>query len=91
MYVVFDVVHYDGEDTTTLPYIERRRLLTEVIPEGSAWRVPAHHDDGGADLLEVARELQLEGIVAKRANSPYLPGRSRLWRKIKVRPARSSS
>ena len=85
VYVVFDLLHVDGRDTTALPYVQRRRLLAEIVTDGPAWRVPAHHVDGGADLLQVARDLQLEGIVAKRADSPYVPGRSKLWRKIKVR------
>jgi len=71
-YVMFDLLHLDGDDLTQLPYTERRRLLAEV-ESGDGWLVPAHHVGGGADLLEAARAQQLEGIMAKRLDSPTYP------------------
>jgi bifunctional non-homologous end joining protein LigD len=86
-YVVFDLLWLDDHDLTPLPYLERRRLLADVVEAGEGWQVPAHHVGGSADLLAAARAQRLEGIVAKRVDSPYLPGRrSPLWRKVKVRP-----
>jgi bifunctional non-homologous end joining protein LigD len=85
-YVVFDVLSIDGNDTTGLPYEDRRRLLAELVTPGPYWIVPAHHIGGGQDLLDAAREQLLEGIVAKRLGSTYQHGkRSPAWRKIKVR------
>ncbi|HEX8804064.1 MAG TPA: non-homologous end-joining DNA ligase [Acidimicrobiales bacterium] len=84
---LFDLVHLDGHDLTALPYLDRRRLLAEVVADGPNWQVPAHYVGGGATLLEAARANRLEGIMAKRLDSPYLPGkRSPSWRKVKVRP-----
>jgi hypothetical protein len=80
-HLVFDLLDLDGDDLTRLRYTERRRLLAEVIEPGDGWLVPRHHIGGGADLLDAARGQQLEGIMAKRLDSPYLPGRrSPAWR-----------
>jgi len=85
-YVAFDLLHLDGIDLTPLPYIERRRVLGELVEAGPSWQVPAHAVGGGAALLEAARERRLEGLMAKRLDSRYEPGRrSPTWRKVKVR------
>lgn len=86
-YMVFDVLWLDGHDLTGLTYLQRRKLLADLVEPGEAWLVPAHHVDGAAELLAAAKAQQLEGIIVKRVDSPYLPGsRSPLWRKVKVRP-----
>lgn len=83
---VFDLLSFAGHEAVTLPYLERRRLLAELIAPGPAWNVPAHHLDDGAGLLEQMAAMGLEGVMAKRRDSPYLVGRrSPLWRKVKVR------
>jgi bifunctional non-homologous end joining protein LigD len=85
-YVVFDLLELDGNDVTPLPYLERRRLLTELLPDDGCWTVPVHRDADGAALLDAVRERGLEGIVAKKIDSPYLPGkRSTAWVKVKAR------
>jgi bifunctional non-homologous end joining protein LigD len=84
-YAVFDVLSLAGHDTCPLPYLDRRRLVADLVATTPRWRVPAHHDDGAA-LLEAARDGGLEGVMAKKLDSPYLPGkRSPAWRKVKVR------
>jgi bifunctional non-homologous end joining protein LigD len=84
-YVVFDVLHLDGHDLTGLPLRDRRRLLDQLLEPGPGWRTSPIHDDGPA-LLAAADERGLEGVVAKRLDSAYEPGkRTRLWRKVKVR------
>jgi bifunctional non-homologous end joining protein LigD len=84
-YVVFDLLELDGMDATGLPYEQRRRLLREAVDDGENWFVPEHHLDGMA-LLEASRARGLEGVVAKRLDSPYSAGkRSNAWRKIKNR------
>jgi bifunctional non-homologous end joining protein LigD len=85
LYVVFDVMHFDGHDLTTLPWHQRMAVLDSVFEEGPAWQRSAVHDDGAA-LLEAVTAQRLEGIMAKRREAPYTPGRrSPSWRKIKVR------
>ena len=68
------------------PMLDRRRLLTELVEPGPRWQVPAHQVGDGAALLTAVIERRLEGVMAKRIDSPYEPGRrSRSWRKVKVR------
>lgn len=84
-YVVFDVLHLDGHDLTGLPLSDRRRLLHQLVEPAARWRCSPVHDDG-AVLLEAADAQGLEGVVAKRDDSVYVPGgRVRTWRKVKVR------
>lgn len=85
VYVVFDLLHLDGHDLTGLPLADRRRLLDQLLEPTATWRASPMHDDGGA-LLAAADERGLEGVVAKRTESPYEPGkRTHTWRKVKVR------
>jgi len=85
-YVVFDLLWLDGSDAMPAPYVDRRRLLTELVEPGVSWQVPAHQIGDGDDLLEAVRDRGLEGVMAKRVESPYVPGkRSPAWRKVKVR------
>jgi bifunctional non-homologous end joining protein LigD len=83
-YMIFDLLYLDGRVTTSLPYTERRELLEGLDLEGSSWRVPSYHAGEGKALLQASREQGLEGIVAKRLDSVYEPGkRSGAWLKIK--------
>jgi bifunctional non-homologous end joining protein LigD len=85
-YLIFDLLSLDGNNTTSLTYEQRRKLLVDLVEPGPSWQVPAHHMGDGAALLAAAAAKGLEGLMAKRLDSPYLPGRrSPAWRKIKVR------
>jgi bifunctional non-homologous end joining protein LigD len=83
---VFDVLHIDDHDTTELPYEDRRTLLAQLVEPGDNWVVPAHRVGDGVALLEATMEQGLEGIIAKRLGSLYVPAkRSPNWRKVKNR------
>ena len=83
-YVIFDLLYLDGHTTIKLPYRERRALLDELELRGAAWQTPAYHVGEGRELLAAAAEQRLEGVVAKRLDSPYRPGkRTDEWLKIK--------
>jgi len=86
-YVVFDLIELDGNELMPLPYTERRRLLTDLLPDDGCWTVPSAQQAGnGAALMEAVRERGLEGVMAKRIDSPYLAGkRSSSWVKAKAR------
>ena len=85
-YVLFDILWLDGRSTMGLPYRERRDVLQALVPTpGACWRISTPHFGDGAALLAAASSQGLEGIVAKRADSLYEPGRrSRNWLKIKL-------
>jgi len=83
-YVAFDLLWLEGHSTLALPYTDRRKLLAELDLNGPSWRCPAHREGDGAALLQASDGQGLEGIVAKRLDSPYEPGRrSGAWIKIK--------
>jgi bifunctional non-homologous end joining protein LigD len=83
-YMLFDLLFLDGRSYMREPYSERRRLLEGLELAGSSWRTPGYHVGDGQGLLEASRMQGLEGIVAKRLDSDYRPGRrSRSWIKIK--------
>jgi bifunctional non-homologous end joining protein LigD len=85
-WVLFDLLEFDGTDTTSLPYADRHRLLESLVEAGPYWQVPAAQIGHGAELLEAVRARGLEGVMAKKVDSPYLAGkRSSSWRKVKVR------
>ena len=84
-YFVFDLLELDGEPLVDEPFVERKRRLADALDSrNSTVSVSADFDDGDA-LLEVVRQQQFEGIVAKRASSVYRPGkRTRDWLKLKI-------
>lgn len=85
-YMVFDLLYLDDRATMELPYEQRRSMLDELEVAGSSWQSPSHHVGEGAALLEAARSRNLEGVVAKRLDSPYRPGRrSPDWLKVRIR------
>src|SRR3954447_57666 len=84
VYVIFDLLFLDGRSTLELTYEQRRKLLLELNLNGPAWQTPAHHVGDGGALLAASRAQGLEGIVAKRLDCPYTPGRrSSGWIKVK--------
>ncbi|HEX5191341.1 MAG TPA: non-homologous end-joining DNA ligase [Solirubrobacteraceae bacterium] len=84
VYAIFDLLHLDGETLMRLPYEQRRERLEQLGLGGPAWRVPAAHRGAGRRLLDATREQGLEGVVAKRLDSRYEPGRRNgCWIKVK--------
>ena len=83
-YVIFDLLYLDGHSTLPLPYSERRRLLEALELKGRFWQTPPSTSGDGEGTREASRQLALEGVMAKRLDSAYLPGkRSDAWLKIK--------
>jgi bifunctional non-homologous end joining protein LigD len=82
--LLFDLLYLDGEWLLREPYSRRRDRLEELGLAGSAWQTPAAFAGRGGEAVAVSQEQQLEGVVAKRLSSVYLPGRrSPDWVKIK--------
>jgi bifunctional non-homologous end joining protein LigD len=83
--VAFDLLWLDGRSTVDLRLEERRELLESVVETDERLQLVTHVDGDGKRFADVARELGLEGVVAKRVGSRYQPGRrSPDWRKIKL-------
>jgi bifunctional non-homologous end joining protein LigD len=83
-YVIFDLLFLDGHSLMELPYEERRAELAALELSGPNWQVPAHRVGDGAALLEATRAQGLEGVIAKRLDCPYVPGRrAQHWIKVK--------
>ena len=83
-YLVFDVLYLDGKSTTRLPYTERRAILESLPVAGPSVQVPPSTAGNGAVVVEASKRTGLEGVMAKRLDSIYEPGkRSRAWLKVK--------
>jgi bifunctional non-homologous end joining protein LigD len=84
-YYIFDLLWHRGRSLMHLPYRRRRRALEKLKLLHPAWRLPPSHVGKGPIMLEVAASRHLEGIIAKRPESTYQPGRrSPDWIKIKL-------
>src|SRR3954470_18251413 len=79
----FDILYLDGYDLRQVALIERKRMLSSRILPGGVLRYSEHFPEG-ENLLQAAREKELEGVVAKSASSKYESKRSNSWLKIKV-------
>ncbi|GAC1328034.1 MAG: hypothetical protein NVSMB13_14870 [Mycobacteriales bacterium] len=83
-FLAFDLLHLDGRATIDLPYAERRALLDSLALAGPSWQTPPTFSGDGAAVLAASQAQGLEGVVAKRLDSAYVPGRrSEAWRKVK--------
>jgi bifunctional non-homologous end joining protein LigD len=88
VYYAFDLLHHAGSDMRNRPLLERKQALEELfesLPKAltSKLRLSEHVTGRGADFFAGACQLGVEGIVSKRAASPYRPGRGRDWVKVK--------
>jgi bifunctional non-homologous end joining protein LigD len=85
LYVLFDLLYLDGKSLMARPYTERRALLEELTIAGPGWQVTPSHVGRGKQMLEAATQNALEGLVAKKLDSVYIPSRrSPDWLKIKI-------
>lgn len=83
--VLFDLLELDSEPLLDEPLRDRRKRLGALVKQGGQVLVSPQFDDGEA-LLAAARAQELEGVVAKRIDSRYRPGRrSGDWQKLKLR------
>jgi bifunctional non-homologous end joining protein LigD len=81
--IFFDALALDGRDLRGLPLAERKACLALTLPARGVIRYGDHVAERGEDFYEAAAAQRLEGILAKRADSRYVGGRSREWLKIK--------
>ena len=87
VFYAFDILFEAGEDLRALPLSERKQRLQAVLDAAPASRLRyvEHFESGGDAVLKSACSLQLEGVVSKRLDAPYVSGRSDSWTKSKCR------
>ncbi len=84
VFYAFDVVHLDGQDLTRLP-LEQRRARLPAIVDGSGILLSHALPGTAAQVIDAVQRLGLEGVIAKRKDSPYQAGlRTDAWRKLKL-------
>ncbi|MDB5193876.1 MAG: ligD [Segetibacter sp.] len=83
-YYIFDVLKHKGKELYNLPLIERKELLQSLLPDHPVLKYSDHVDEQGEDFFKLIQEKDMEGIMAKKKDSSYYPGkRSSDWLKIK--------
>jgi len=86
-YYAFDLLYLDGADLRPLPLVERKAKLQELLGRLTKAQTTIRYSDHtrgeGARFFAEAAKLGLEGVVSKRANSPYRSGRGKDWQKSK--------
>jgi bifunctional non-homologous end joining protein LigD len=87
VFFAFDLLYRDGYDLTGAALEDRKEALARIVPQGgdASVRYSDHQRGRGPDFFRLACHHRLEGIIAKRRDRPYRPGRSRDWLKIKCR------
>ncbi|MFL5899547.1 MAG: DNA ligase D [Solirubrobacterales bacterium] len=84
VYVVFDLLYLDGRDLAGEPYSRRRELLEGLGLTGENWQTPGYSVGHAKELLAASKEQGLEGVMLKRVDSVYAPGkRTGAWLKVK--------
>ncbi|KSV64034.1 hypothetical protein N185_35285 [Sinorhizobium sp. GW3] len=84
IFYAFDLLYLDGQDLRMMPLVERRQLLEPIVAgRTGAIRFSEEVHADGAEFFQVACEMGLEGIIAKRRDKPYRSGRRPEWLKIK--------
>lgn len=84
-YYVFDILWLNGQDLTSLPLIQRKKILKQNLPALNHVHISEYIEDTGKEFFQAALKQKLEGIMAKDGASRYLPGqRSPHWLKIKT-------
>ena len=83
-FYAFDLLAFEDFDLRSLPLLARKALLREIIPKTGVLRFADHIPHKGEALFEQVRALGLEGMVGKRANSPYVGRRSSHWVRIRI-------
>ncbi|HWH84435.1 MAG TPA: DNA ligase D [Burkholderiaceae bacterium] len=84
-YFLFDVPYFEGHDLRAVPLVSRRQLLKQFLDEHphARLRFSADFDADAASILESARRMGLEGVIAKRKDAPYESRRTETWLKLK--------
>ncbi len=84
VYYVFDLLYVDGYDLMSCPVVERKALLQKLLKPAGFIKLSEHIRGEGKAFFKEIEKFHLEGMIAKRADSPYVQKRSRDWLKVKT-------
>src|SRR5258706_9092159 len=84
VYYVFDLLYVDGYDLMSCPVVERKALLQKILKPAGFIKLSEHIRGEGKAFFKEIETFHLEGMIAKRADSPYVQKRSRDWLKVKT-------
>lgn len=84
-YVVYDILYYKNAAVIDLPLMERKSIIEDLVTESDRLIISRYTQEEGVKLYEAVKRLNLEGVVAKKTDSPYVLGnkKSDYWLKIK--------
>ena len=86
LYYGFEVLWFQGDELTQKPILERRKVLERILKPAAGIQLGSYVEAEGKALFELTKEKGMEGIIAKRKDSLYRPGKRTLdWLKIKAR------
>jgi len=84
VYYVFDLLYVDGHDLMSGPVVERKKALEQILRPASFIKLSEHIVGDGEAFFKQIEKFHLEGMIAKRAASPYLQKRTKDWLKVKT-------
>ena len=84
VYFVFDLLYVDGYDLRSCTVVERKAKLAEILRPSNVIKLSEHVAGDGEAFFREIEKFHLEGMIAKRAASKYLPKRSNDWLKVKT-------
>ncbi|MDX6404979.1 MAG: bifunctional non-ous end joining protein LigD [Blastocatellia bacterium] len=84
VYYVFDLLYVDGNSLMPCPLVERKEVLDRILKPASFIKLSEHIDGDGEAFFKQIEKFHLEGMIAKRAASPYVEKRSKDWLKVKT-------
>ncbi|RWB54999.1 DNA ligase [Mesorhizobium sp.] len=84
VFVAFDILHLDGRNLASLPLLQRKRALRQLVQPGAGKIQYSEHFEGDAlALFRAIAKIGLNGVISKRADSPYRSGPSKTWLKAR--------
>ena len=84
-YYLFDILYLDGKNLQSLPFVDRRQILSDVIRPNDKIKISDFVEEKGLEVYKNIKTMNLEGMMAKRKSSMYMQGtRSTDWLKIKI-------
>src|ERR1700694_3878545 len=84
VYYVFDLLYLDGFDLMSCPLVERKEALQQILRPASFIKLSEHIVGDGEAFFKQIEKFHLEGMIAKRAASPYVQKRTKDWLKVKT-------